>query len=52
MSTGSKVCAIVVLYESERYVDACIGSLKRQDYPEMDVLVIDNASKDGGADLA
>jgi len=46
---GGKVLAVVVSYESGRYMDACIGSLLRQDYPELEILVVDNASTDDSA---
>ena len=40
-----KILTIIVSYNFERWMDACLGSLRRSTHPT-DVLVVDNASQD------
>ncbi len=46
-----KVALIVVAYNAKRYLDGCLGSLEKADRDgiDLDVIVVDNASKDGTA---
>lgn len=49
MSTNlGSVWAIVLMYGGEEVTIACIESLLAQDYPALRVLLVDNASPDGG----
>jgi GT2 family glycosyltransferase len=41
-----KVSAIVVTWDSAEDVGACLASLDAQDHPDLEVLVLDNASSD------
>ena len=40
------VSVVVVTYNSERLIAACLESLAQQDYPSLEVQIIDNASRD------
>ncbi|MBV9301473.1 MAG: glycosyltransferase family 2 protein [Acidobacteriaceae bacterium] len=40
------VTVSVVTYNSERYIAQCLESVFRQDYPRLEVIVVDNASAD------
>lgn len=51
MTTGiKKVLAVVVNYNGGEAVLRCLASLREQDYPDVSVVVVDNASQDGSAD--
>jgi GT2 family glycosyltransferase len=41
------VSVIVVNYNGKAFLDKCLGSLSRQAYPAVEVLVVDNGSSDG-----
>src|SRR5689334_16249619 len=45
------VSVIVVTYNARPFVCACLEALVAQDYPRLQVIVVDNASSDGTADL-
>jgi GT2 family glycosyltransferase/glycosyltransferase involved in cell wall biosynthesis len=42
--------AIVVTYNGRDYLDRCIGALIDLDYPAIEILAIDNGSRDGSVD--
>jgi len=42
----AKFSIIIVAYNSERHVRQCVESLLRQDFPDYEIILIDNASKD------
>ncbi len=42
---------IIVVYNGKRYLEACIDSVLREISTEDEVIVVDNASTDGSADL-
>jgi len=46
-----KVFIIILTYNNKSEYFACLESLKKLDYPNFEVLIIDNASKDGTASL-
>ena len=46
-----RVAAIVVTYNSRSIVAPCVQSLLDQDWPALDILVVDNQSADGTADF-
>jgi GT2 family glycosyltransferase len=41
------VAVVVVTWNSSRWIDACLGSLRRLDRPPAEVVVVDGASTDG-----
>ena len=41
-----KVTAVVINYNYGRYLRRCVGSLLDQDYPNLEIVVVDNASTD------
>ena len=47
-----RVSAIVVLFNSAEYIEACIGSLSAATYSDLEVILVDNASTDSSAELA
>lgn len=49
LGTWPSVTAVVVSYNSLKIIAPCLQSLVEQDYPALDVLVVDNASEDGTA---
>jgi O-antigen biosynthesis protein len=42
---------VVVSYNTSGYIEACIESLIALDYPDVEIIVVDNASTDGSAEL-
>lgn len=42
-----KVTVAVTNYNGEHYLPECLDAIKALDYPELDILVVDNASTDG-----
>jgi GT2 family glycosyltransferase len=50
MQGGSgKVAVTIVTYNSARFIRQCLESVLAQDYPRLEVIVVDNASSDGTA---
>lgn len=47
-----RVTAVVVNYNGGTMLDACLASLFAQDHPDLEVILVDNASKDGSHDRA
>ena len=45
---GEKISVVVPVYNVEAYADKCLASLAAQTYPNMEVIVVDDASTDGG----
>jgi len=45
------VSVTMVTWNSAQYLRECFASLEGQDYPEVDVTIVDNASTDGTRDL-
>jgi len=44
--TAPKVSVVVVSFNSEKYISKCINSLLKTDYPDFEIIVVDNDSKD------
>ena len=42
---------VVVSYNTSAYIAECIDSLLALDYPDVEIIVVDNASTDGSIDL-
>ena len=51
MASKDAVSVTVVTYNSGRFIKRCLESVLEQRYPNLEVVVIDNASTDGTADL-
>ncbi len=45
--TSPSVSVLILNYNGLRYVDRCVSSVLRTDYPNFEVIFIDNASTDG-----
>lgn len=43
-----KISVVVPVHNVEAYVEKCLASLAAQTYPDMEVIVVDDASTDGG----
>lgn len=46
-----RVSVVVVSYECAGYIAEPLESLRRQSWPDVEVVVVDNASRDGSADV-
>lgn len=45
------VSVIIPLWNGQKYIEACLSAILAQDYSSLEVIVVDNASEDGSADL-
>lgn len=46
MSEAPLVCVTIVTYNSARYIGKCLESVLAQDYPALEIVIVDNASED------
>lgn len=46
-----KVSVIIPVYNSEKYLDRCLNSLIKQSYSDIEVIIIDNGSKDNSINI-
>jgi GT2 family glycosyltransferase len=46
-----QAAVIVLNYQGRRWLEACLDALQATEYPDFIIIVIDNASTDGSADL-
>ena len=44
-----KASVIVLVWNGMPYLPACLAALQAQDYPDRELIVVDNASSDGSA---
>ncbi len=51
MSDNYKITVIVAVYNSSRYLDQCVESILGQDYNNIELLLIDDESKDGSGEM-
>ena len=51
MASHDLVSVTVVTYNSGRFIKRCLESVLEQKYPNMEVVVVDNASTDGTVDI-
>lgn len=47
----SRVSAVIVNWNGKRHLDECLGSLARQSYPDLEIIMVDNASSDGSVEF-
>lgn len=52
MTEWRRVSIIVPVYNRERLIVRCLDSIACQDWPDMEIIVVDNASSDGSIDAA
>ena len=52
MEMPIKVSVIVPIYNVEQYIQKCLDSLVNQTYPNYEILLIDDGSKDGSSEIA
>ena len=45
------VSVVVVNYDGARFLPGLLSALERQTYPELEILVVDNGSRDGSVPL-
>lgn len=46
-----KASIIIPVWNGRRHLPACLDALLAQDYPDFEIIVVDNASTDGSPDL-
>lgn len=46
-----KVSIIIPVYNVERYLDRCIGSILNQSYKNIEILLINDGSTDSSGDI-
>ncbi|MGW0432289.1 glycosyltransferase [Micromonospora sp. NPDC003197] len=49
---GSVITVVVPIYNVERYLPECLASLASQTYPDLDIVLVDDGSTDGSAEVA
>lgn len=47
-----KISVIIPVYNEEKYISGCLESLAKQDYPDFEIIVVDDGSTDGSGRYA
>lgn len=50
--TSDKVTIIIPIYNTEKYLDQCLNSVINQTYENLEIILIDDGSKDNSAEIA
>ena len=48
---GDLVSIVVPVYKTERYLRRCVDSIRRQDHPELEIILVDDGSPDNSGAL-
>lgn len=51
MQVNSKISVITTLFNYQKYIKSCIESVMKQNYHDFEMIIVDDASQDGGADI-
>lgn len=51
MQNSEKISVIVPVYNAERYLKECIESIINQTYKNVNLILVDDGSEDGSADI-
>jgi GT2 family glycosyltransferase len=51
MASNDRVSVTIVTYNSGRFIKRCLESVLEQKYPNLEVIIVDNASTDGTVDI-
>lgn len=51
MADRALVSIVVISWNSVAYLERCLDSLRQQTYPHVELIVVDNASRDGSAEV-
>src|ERR1700749_3243907 len=51
MASNDLVSVTIVTYNSGRFIKRCLESVLEQNYPHLEVVIVDNASTDGTIDI-
>ncbi|HRF43377.1 MAG TPA: glycosyltransferase family A protein [Candidatus Competibacteraceae bacterium] len=46
-----KVTIVIPVYNGEKYIESCIDSIINQDYPDIQIIIVDDGSTDRSAEL-
>lgn len=47
MGASSKISVIIPVYNGEKYLEACVESVRQQTYPNLEIVIINDGSTDG-----
>lgn len=49
--TSGKVTIIIPIYNTEKYLDQCLNSVINQTYQNLEIILVDDGSKDNSAEI-
>ena len=52
MNSNKLVSIIIPTYNSSSWIESCLLSIQKQSYPSIEVIIVDNFSKDDTIDIA
>jgi glycosyltransferase involved in cell wall biosynthesis len=52
ITPDSSIAVIITLYNYENFICQCLDSIRGQDYPDIELVVVDDQSQDYGVDVA